>query len=353
MSYNIYVLFHSDFGNKYNIHILRPLLYAIIANLNKYAIKICGPPNFLFNYTDFGVVKNITKLSNYLNTYINSFLELGISNELTLSKSKVLDINDFYNEHVQNSPVFIKYGKRYIFSWKGENKNIYEIFENIKSIILNPSHILAFYDIYFKFIITTLFCEITVILDDLKLEYDNRLKSKIDHHKYINFRELFNDCLMGDNYPKHFSGFLNEIRLLLSYIFDEFYDNLIVSKDFLSDESDSGNSGLIKNISGQHNIKEDNVIDKMNDILLKVNKIENQINDIGVFIGFHIDQTFDGLMTTNSLLEEIIQLATKAKEYYLYLTKFKTTGQQLFLTRELCYSVKSVNEMISKYIINI
>lgn len=344
MSYDIYILFNYSFEDKNNMHTRKPLLYAIMTYLNTYSINNCVSPNFLFSNTDFGVLKNINKLSKRLNEYINSLEELNLNklNKETVSKSKVLDINGFYNEHVQNSPVFTRYGKRLIFFWKGEKKYIYEIFENIKSIILNHSHVLEFYNIYFKFIITTLFCEITVVFDDLKLDYDNRSKSKVDLQKYANFHELFNGCLMKDNYPKYFSEILTEIRLFLSYVFDQFYNKITVS------------TNLIENTSGKH-FDGDNVGDEINNIVLNVNtmkiQIENRINEIGIFIGFQLDEKFDGLIKT---FGEIIKLAKNAKDYYFSLLNFKEIkGQHYFLTKEFCDSVILVNEMITNNIINV
>lgn len=345
MSSNIYILLELNFTVK-NEENVKPLLSLIVANLHSYYIKYCGKSSK--GYLEFNNKSSKEdELVKYLDAYIDTCKTDNVKSNFMFSK--VLNVISFYNENIQNASVFEYYGKKLIFFWKGEKKNIYDIFENINSIILNPTHVLAFYDVYFKFITTILYYEITVIFNRLKIECTNVLLSttKIKTNYYNTIFNIFVDCITEDNYPNFFSEFLAEIKLLLYYVFDELYGNLIKSNLSKSRKINTKMAFKSKN-SDVGNINEQEFINKSNNIFSKVNNkikdIEKLINDYGIF-------TFD---TTNSNVGYVKQLSLTI-ENMLPRFSFKATKihETLYLTTTLCHSVKSVNNMIQNFIIHI
>lgn len=64
-------------------------------------------------------------------------------------------MNIYYDNSVKKERVIVAYRNVFNFYWKGEKKRINKILMNIKSIVLIPSRVLLFYDVYFKCIIIT------------------------------------------------------------------------------------------------------------------------------------------------------------------------------------------------------
>lgn len=345
ISCNIHVFLQPNIA-KYNEQNVRPLLFAIMTNLNNYLVEHCGLPNKSYSlYHKMSL--NLNKILQFSEHLLKNKIFYK-DNELVVSYDnnnyKALDIISFYNQSVKTTPLFIRYGEQFIFFWRGEKMNIYEIFENIESIVLNPLHILGFYEIYFKFIITALYYEITVIFDELKLNYEDGLNNKINTDRYQIFHENFKICIMKDNYPNYFSEFLKEIESLLSYVFDILFKIIIDSKFVMSNKSTSSYVSVSENDVIRVFNKEE-VTNNYNENCSLINKIKlkitkKQINDFGIFMSEE----------TNSNTDILKQPSIKINNF---LSEAMEKGKQILMSKELCDSVKLVNVMIREYIPNI
>lgn len=351
VAYSLYIILNCDHHfNQYNIE---KLLFTVMTYLNSYAIEHCEPTtiNYLmFGYIDFAYHKDFKISKEQLKSFIRK-LKSSHTDKPKNSNIKLLDVLYFYNEHVNNKVIFTAYEKVFKFYWKGRKKNIKQIFDSIKWTILSPSHVYAFYDVYFKFIIIALYIELTIIFDDLKLKYENEEKNHKDFQKYDSFRSLFNTCLMENNYPPYFSGLLNEIKLLLKYVFNEFYDNLLDLIDYKLQNLNIKKTGLFKN-TNEKDLKQFKVKITIEDIVSKVKKIEikieNQSNDLGIFIDIPENKLSD---VSHSRMKRFKHLVLNSKNYIFH--KQEKNDEELFSIKELCDSMKSVNEMITDYIIKI
>lgn len=339
VAYNLYVLLKSkDHFNRYN---LRPLLYSIMTHLNDYTNEHCYPPNF--NYLFFGQIDFISQIvieksKKQLNIFIKQF-NLNYPNNLNIDHYTFLDILYFYDQHVKNAIMFTPYEKTFEFYWKGEKKNINQIFENIKAIVLNPTHIYAFYDIYFKFVITMIYFEMTIFVEGLNSHH--KIGEKIDSLAYTNFRVLF-ECTNEDNFPEQLSEFLIEIRKIFTSIDNYVNFNLTILSDLkLKSKTLLGvNTGSPANIGDENSEKMEKETVKENDTILKINKMitkfENWSSKFGVFINRQNLQIKD-----NSLKNKIFNFTN-----CIFNKKKKEN-----LTKEYCTSIKKVTEMFNNYLI--
>lgn len=70
--------------------------------------------------TIFSVLLYFTSWLSRLHTYVNSFKRDNV--EPNLMFYKVLNVISFYEKNVKNTSVFVTYGEKFIFFWKGEKK---------------------------------------------------------------------------------------------------------------------------------------------------------------------------------------------------------------------------------------
>lgn len=206
---------------------------------------------------------------------------------------------------------------------------------------------LAFYDIYFKFVITALYYEITIIISFLKSDYDNKFERYINTNNYKALNDIFINCVMRDKYPNFFSEFLIKIELLLSYVL-ECYSNLIKLKLLTKSRKENTKMASVSKHSNVDNVEEQKLIGKskviFSNIKNKIKDIENQINDFGIF-------TSD---TTNSNVGYVKQPSLKSEKLVPeLLSKANKKISNLIFSNELCYSMQNLNVMITDYITNI
>ncbi|CAH1716189.1 unnamed protein product [Aphis gossypii] len=146
------------------IHNLVRIIYVVMIALDKYALEVCKGKiknNFLFNDVEYDrigehpnqnmdVLKDWKKRLPDLNVQDNSN-----SLNLTYSFKKLKDAFD------------IKSDCEIRVFWAGGMKTKDEIYEIVESQILNPFYVYALYDIYLKYIMAILYCELITVLEKL------------------------------------------------------------------------------------------------------------------------------------------------------------------------------------------
>jgi len=173
------------------------LVYVMMTALNKYTLEYCNPPQYnflLFNNYNFDIVGQLPKIKNNL---------IDITNQDILSSSS--DILEFYKLFILQVDIFESF-KNINFTWKGETKNISEIYLNVTSIVVSPYHIYDFFNLIFKFIAAALYY-------DLQIHESNLLnnKGKIAENICQLLKTLY-DLLFNTKYPKNEIDIFNLIE---------------------------------------------------------------------------------------------------------------------------------------------
>lgn len=291
ISYKLYVVLntyrHNNYLYKYHI---RRIVFAIMTYLNYYVLEYCSPlskDDLLINNENAGFINYPTILENQLKSLVNTFTE----NVRKYEDQDFLKIYLFYNTYVKTESVIKAYKNVFEFYWQGEKKSIDEIFENIKSIVLNPSLIFSFYEVYFKFIIFASYYETKLILDYIKLESKNGILQKnFNFQAYNNFHNIVYDGLTKNNFPKYFSAIIFEIDSLITYVFNTLLIDIISHTDYKNnsiidnyDDNDNYNNNDSNDADltiEEQNIKQSKLI--ATDMQNNIESILN--NHFGIFV---------------------------------------------------------------------
>lgn len=226
IAYDMYVVINTSYDKHFNKENVRRVVFTLITHLNHYALKRCNPLCKKFMVLD-------QPKTSIIDLTVNTRNQLKIIVEIfskKLEKNKEVDflnIPFFYSGHVQITNVFAEYQNVFKFHWKGEKKSIINIFESIKSAVLSTSHVLAFYEVYFKFMIGATYYEIKLIFDYLKLKSEGGFPKKFKPQKYQLFHNMINIDFIERRFPKCFSYLITEIRRFSNYVLDTFLNKLI------------------------------------------------------------------------------------------------------------------------------
>lgn len=137
-----------------------------MTELNFFSLKFSNPPeyNFLFfNNTKiphFGPIQDVErKIDNALS---NMITRSNKKTENYIEKS-INHFNIFDTLFNKKSSYFVSdkmsYNNVVQINWKGEKKQIWDIYSNITWSISSPFYLLAFYDVFYKFAIAVIFYE--------------------------------------------------------------------------------------------------------------------------------------------------------------------------------------------------
>ncbi|CAI6367930.1 unnamed protein product [Macrosiphum euphorbiae] len=164
VSYHIYVVLNPKHTEHFKYNQAPMFMSLIMSILNTYGIDHCSPPKFnflLFNTTYLEAIGNDAVLNKRLNSFVLS-LENYRNIPIVENYSTFLNIDNFYKTYLEETSLFTKNKDKFSFFYKGERKHIHEIYNNIRAIILDPSHVFKLYDIYFKFILCSIFYKVWV-----------------------------------------------------------------------------------------------------------------------------------------------------------------------------------------------
>jgi hypothetical protein len=193
---------------------LKRLVHVIMAELNKYGIAFCKPPDYnflLFNNVNFD---KIGKLSTQVNKDIKTSMDVLQSDNI---KHKHTGLKTLYKTVDDRSADLAVYDKIIKLKWKGGEFNITNVYKHITSGILNSLYLYAFYDLCFKFSVAAIFYEsrytyngcktdkpsnddcaqlyeqLKTTLHSLKYTFPNRFTKTItDIREYL--RNAYNSC---------------------------------------------------------------------------------------------------------------------------------------------------------------
>jgi len=195
------------------------LVYVMMTALNKYTLEYCNPPQYnflLFNNYNFDIIGQLPKIKSNL---------IDMTNQEMLSSSS--EILKFYKLFISQVDIFESF-KNINFTWKGETKNISELYLNVTSIVVSPYHIYDFFNLIFKFIAAALYYELQM-QESILLNNKGKIAENICQLLKILYELLFNTSFLK-----------NEI-----YIFNLIKDYLQMLKHTCDNEIDGTHENYI------------------------------------------------------------------------------------------------------------
>lgn len=135
---------------------LKRLIFSVMTEFNFYGLEFCTPPkyNFLFfNNTKiphFGQIQDVEE-------EIDNFISKKIMTE-NIDKN-IKNFNIFDTLFNKNSSYFVSYKNVIQINWKGEEKQIWDIYSYITSSVSSPFYLHSFYDVFYKFAMAVIFYE--------------------------------------------------------------------------------------------------------------------------------------------------------------------------------------------------
>ncbi|CAI6368559.1 unnamed protein product [Macrosiphum euphorbiae] len=341
VSYHIYVVLNPKHTDHFKYNQSPMFMSLIMSVLNTYGIHHCSPPKFnflLFNTTYLEAIGNDAVLNKRLNSFVQS-LEIDRSIPIVASYSTLLNIDNFYKTYLEETSLFIKNKDKFSFFFKGERKYIHEIYNNIRAIILDPSHVFKLYDIYFKFILCSIFYKVWVFANYSVKE--SQSKSNVlrfdDCH---DFHHHYNMFLKIENFPSNLSILVSIVDRFSTMVFDLCFIRAEITENYYKKN---------KSKDKLPQFKDSITLSDSDKLYFKINKLKNNVNkqfeECGMFI--------------TKILEEIpetpLTIKDKFKQTVLRKTKKTELIEKVFgdMTENTCELVKAANNMLSELIINI
>ncbi|CAI6350053.1 unnamed protein product [Macrosiphum euphorbiae] len=341
VSYHIYVVLNPKHKDHFK-YIQAPMFMSLIMSiLNTYGIDHCSPPKFnflLFNSSYLEAIGNDAVLNKRLNSFVQS-LEVYRNIPIAANYSTFLNIEFFYKTFLEETALFTKNKDKVSFFYKGERKYIHEIYNNIRAIILDPSHVFKLYDIYFKFILCSIFYKVWVFANySVKKSQQQSNVLRVDDCD--DFQNHYNMFLNVENFPSNLSIFVSNVDRFSTMVYNLCYIKAEIIKN---------NHKKSKSKDKVPQFKDSRTVSDSDELYLKIYKLKNNMNkqfeEFGMFI--------------TKILEEILEtpLTLKDKFKYTLLRKTKKTEliEKIFgdMTVKTCELVKAANNMLSELIINI
>jgi hypothetical protein len=335
-SYDIYVILNPTHCENFKFH--QTLIVTMTMSiLNAYSIDHCYQPNFnflLFNSTNFDTIGDAVIINNRLNAFVKSLERKNISPTMISNHATLLNIDNFFLNYVVNEELFNKEKHTVSFFWKGEKKYIEEIYNNITKIIVHPSYVYKFYDVYFKFIISVIYYKISVFKHYLVID-NNPKSNKFNSNECEMFQQLCQLLLNNTNFPQHLLTLVDKIGQLSASV----YDLCSQKVNFRKKVKKINKNRLEKQISKTFISYRRN----MNSIEVQIDKIKLEIDNVFQTFGVFIQQGMRGISI--SLLQLIYNNVIKKSLFVEDI--FKN------MSMRFCDSVKSANKMFTSLIVNI
>ncbi|CAI6369114.1 unnamed protein product [Macrosiphum euphorbiae] len=334
VSYHIYVVLNPKHTDHFKYNQAPMFMSLIMSILNTYGIDHCSPPKFnflLFNSTYLGAIGNDAVLNKRLYSFVQS-LEVYQNIPIVENYSIFLNIDNFYKTYLEETALFTKNKDKFSFFYKGERKYIHEIYNNIRAIILDPAHVFKLYDIYFKFILCSIFYKVWLFANNSIKE--SQSKSNVlrfdDCDDFQNHYDMF---LNIENFPSNLSIFVSNVHRFSTMVYKLCYIR----------------AEITENNHKKNKIKDSMTLSDSDKLYFKIYKLKNNMNkqfeEYGMFI--------------RKILEEIpktpLTIKDKFKRTVLGKTKKTELIEKVFgdMTENTCELVKAANNMLSELIINI
>lgn len=229
MAYNIAIILVNIpkvFKISIKVFEIRRIIDVVFAELNKYGIKYCLPPNFnylLFNNIDFNNFGNREHIQLTMKSFFKNYEFDHVEfDKMNKDMYTFLDVQYLYESYIKNSFTIKKYQLHILTFWNGQLSTFVNIFTDLTVFTLNPSRLYAFYDIYFKFFIAVVYYEVIEILNK---------KSIQDIH--TGFKAITNSNLLTNfsctNFPQVLCPLVtnmdNILRLPSKYVYKDLHIN--------------------------------------------------------------------------------------------------------------------------------
>lgn len=165
----------------------RRALTLVMTELNNYGLKYCISLNFdflLFNNINFMNFPNDYNNKNDKQSILNTFkniIDIRDRNNLVLQEIDekdydYLNVKFLYDNFIKKSKIIKLHNENIMINWNGRKQSIECIYKESINIVLNPNHVYAHYDVYFKFYIAVLYFKIKTILDSSNITNVKDLK---------------------------------------------------------------------------------------------------------------------------------------------------------------------------------
>ncbi|CAI6349062.1 unnamed protein product [Macrosiphum euphorbiae] len=344
VSYHIYVVLnpmHTDHLKSSQVPMFMSLIMSI---LNSYGIDHCSPPKFnflLLNSTYLEAIGNDDVLNKRLNSFaqrINVYQNVSIVENF----STFLNIHNFYKTFIEQTALFTLNKHTISFFYKGERKYIDEIYKNISAINLDPSHVFKLYDIYFKFVLGSVFYKVWRFAYYLVIA--NHPKSNIlRFYDCDDFHHQYKMILNIENFPSNLSILVSNVDQLSTIVYDLCYQRAEITENYLKKNKSKGEIPHFKVFDREYD---------SDNLYLKVGKLkentENHFEKFGIFVTKIIEEIQEKPEKPKCIKEKLIHFAlSKPIKTELLEKDFEDTTVN---TSEL---VKAANNMLTKLIINI
>jgi len=334
VSYHIYVVLNPKHSDHFKLNQAPIFMSMIMSILNTYGIDHCSPPKFnflLLNSTYLEVIGNDDVLNKRLNSFVQS-LEAYQNVPIVKNYSTFLNIDNFFKTYLEKTDLYTKNQHTVSFFYKGERKYIGEIYKNISANIMDPSHVFKLYDIYFKFHLGLVFYKVWIFVNYLVNAVNP--KSNVWRFEDCNdFHDRYKILLNIENFPANLSILVSNVDRFSTMVYDLCHQRAEITKNYFLHHKSKEEIPHFK-VFGRE--------DDANNLYLKVGKLkentEKQFEKFGVFITNEKEEIPE---TFIDRLNKIVHIETNLME-------------KVFedMTEHTCESVKAVNTMLTKLIMD-
>ncbi|CAI6369175.1 unnamed protein product [Macrosiphum euphorbiae] len=342
VSYHIYVVLNPKHTDHFKYNQVPMYMSLIMSILNTYGIDHCSPPKFnflLFNSTYLEAIGNDAVRNKRFDSFVQR-LEVYRNRPIVANYSTFLNIDNFYKIFLEETVLFTKNKDMVSFFYKGERKYIHEIYNNIRAIILDPSHVFKLYDIYFKFILCSIFYKGWVFANYLVKERQSK-SSVLGFDDCDDFQNHYNMFLHIENFPSNLSIFVSNVDRLSSMVYHLCYIRVEITENNHKKNKSKDKIPQFKDSRTDS--------DKQ---FRKIYKFKNNINKQFEEFGMFITKIIEEIQGTD---EKPKTIREKLKQIVLRKTKKTELIENFFgdMTENTCKLVKAANNMLSELIINI
>lgn len=218
------------FDDSTSSFILR-ILSIFMAEINYYGLEYCRPPNYkflTFNNLKPDVMGNYKFYDRIVEKYLQVIqstkkIEFGDKRE----KFDFMSLNELFRTYKDNCEKYESYKNTITLEWKGQRVNIGEIYENISATVVRPFYFYAFFDVFFKFFIATIYYEIH--------EFRRVNDPKIARNDCEGFKMFVEKILSETQFPAAFLKLINHLKQILLSTHQQWCDDNNIEKLSIDD----------------------------------------------------------------------------------------------------------------------
>lgn len=272
--YDICVVLDLQHFEKFTQHQSR-IMTMTMSILNEYAIDHCNPPNFSYLYfksIDFKATGYNNILKNRFDTFLRS-IQTNQNPRIMVNLDEFLNIKYFYQNYVVKDNFFTEYIHKITFFWNGEKKNIQEIYENISSMVLHPTRVYQFYNVYFELVIGLVYHKIWDFIHNIIIN-SNMETDTYNSDECLNFSNLCSMLLKDNNFPNNCSILLAALRQFSTLVYKVCSQKIKISMKYIK----------IININEATTVLENHETNVALNALYVGLKVQHQFKKVGIIV---------------------------------------------------------------------